>query len=482
MFGRITSARARLPRYSANRLVNDLYWALLDRGPDPEGRRWQVAQLLDHGLSPEDLAHGIAHSGEYFETWLRGGDLPQLAAVAWPGSRLRTGEPAVHLLHIMKTGGTALVAGLRKAAGDRFCLSQVFLDHLVALPRLLVDSAALVSGHFGLEALELLPGDRVSATVIRQPLERVLSHYSHVRVDPALAAETAGLSLEEFVHSPRWRPYVENFQSRSLVQRVGLDGAWRSYSPEERLSELPPGRRPARAPLPLQSLYELGPMDLDGEQLGRAALAGLEEIQHVGTTEDLDALHACLAAVWGVRDPPRLPRDNVGVERVAASSVPPSLRRAIEEANDSDFALYEQACRRQPAAPHAASAGPPEPPQPRPQPERVPPRRPRASVKTVPPGLSAATAAGLVGVIGVVDTLSSGVVLIGALVVPPCLALLSGRWQVTALVSALAVVVGVALGVPDGIWGTATQALLVSAVALVGLSSTAVARRMSPAG
>ena len=62
------------------------------------------------------------------------------------------------------------------------------------------------------------------------------------------------------------------------------------------------------------------------------------------------------------------------------------------------------------------------------------------------------------------------IILMGLLVAIPCGALVTGRWSRTAISGALAVGLAVALGVPDGIWATATQLAYIGAIAAVALA------------
>jgi hypothetical protein len=64
------------------------------------------------------------------------------------------------------------------------------------------------------------------------------------------------------------------------------------------------------------------------------------------------------------------------------------------------------------------------------------------------------------------------VILMGLLVAGPCCALLTGRWVATASMSAVAVGLGVVLGIPDQIFATFIQYAFVSALAVVGLTAT----------
>jgi cation:H+ antiporter len=78
-----------------------------------------------------------------------------------------------------------------------------------------------------------------------------------------------------------------------------------------------------------------------------------------------------------------------------------------------------------------------------------------------------------VGVAGTDAALGSRVVLIGLLIVGPCCVLLTGRWVPTGLTGVWVVGLAVILGVPDGIWGTATHVAFLAAVAVVAAASTA---------
>jgi cation:H+ antiporter len=64
------------------------------------------------------------------------------------------------------------------------------------------------------------------------------------------------------------------------------------------------------------------------------------------------------------------------------------------------------------------------------------------------------------------------VVLIGLLIVGPCSVLLTGRWVLTGLTGLFAIGLAVVLGIPDGIWGTATHLAFLAAVTVVTLAAT----------
>jgi cation:H+ antiporter len=86
---------------------------------------------------------------------------------------------------------------------------------------------------------------------------------------------------------------------------------------------------------------------------------------------------------------------------------------------------------------------------------------------------------------GVVASVDAGigprVVLIGMLIVGPCTALLTGRWVPTALTGLWAAGLAVALGLPDGIWGTPTHLAFLTAVGSIAVTTTLAAALISSA-
>jgi hypothetical protein len=71
--------------------------------------------------------------------------------------------------------------------------------------------------------------------------------------------------------------------------------------------------------------------------------------------------------------------------------------------------------------------------------------------------------------------LGNHAILIGLLIVGPCCAVLTGRWLPAALTGVWVTGLAVALGLPDGIWGSAIFFTWLGAVAVVALACTAAA-------
>jgi hypothetical protein len=169
----------------------------------------------------------------------------------------------------------------------------------------------LVHGHLPYVARELLEVPAVVLTVLRDPVERALSHIrQHQAQDPTR-------SLEE-VHAD------EGLRSRFFVDHQTKMLGMSTAEATDDLSDTALG--------PLGRPTTVGP-----EHLARAQRA-LDEIELLGVTEQLDQLLHQLEIEhgWSVRG---VPVTNVG----RATDVPASLRRAVAGDNQLDAALYERA-------------------------------------------------------------------------------------------------------------------------------------------
>jgi hypothetical protein len=138
------------------------------------------------------------------------------------------------------------------------------------------------------------------------------------------------LSLEEFVGSERWRPVWVNYQARQLALDVPVEDAWK-------------GRLKGTGGL--QDLLDAAP-DIDGDELTERALTRLRKIDVVGVADDLDAVAARVAEVWGKPPPPPLPRSNESLLGVRDGDVTEEVRAAIVEGTAADAAIYREAGTR----------------------------------------------------------------------------------------------------------------------------------------
>lgn len=250
-------------------------------------------------------------------------------------------------LHIMKTGGTSLMRSLvdrfeRRRPGST--ASGVFVDEFVAMPTGTSADLDLIAGHLPFEIASLLPEDTITMTVLRDPVERTISHYWHIRSDPLVRAEDPDLTLSRFLTSRRWSAQANNYQARQLAHHVGIVDAGVTFDPATRFAELGPPF-PTTHPLPLQSLFDCGPLELDPSDLFDRAARNLTAIDIVGTTDRLDDVLRAATLRCGLIDDGPAAYDNVAVDRPSRSHVGPELVAQIERRNTVDRALYEIARR-----------------------------------------------------------------------------------------------------------------------------------------
>lgn len=241
----------------------------------------------------------------------------------------------VVLLHIKRTGGTSLNELLRRWAGPANARVALPLDDLTLMARPVLAGLRAVSGHFPFEALSLIPAGYRTATVLRDPVARTLSHY---RECAGSQENRQGLSLDEFLDNETHAVAAGNYQAHFLAHTIDIPGAWTDYSPMQRY--LQAGGEPEQ-PHPLQALFSSTPSPLTDDELLARAAANLGTIDFVGTTDNLDSMARRLAETLGVR-PEAAPRLKVSGSN-PEHDLPAGLRRRIEERTAVDGELYELA-------------------------------------------------------------------------------------------------------------------------------------------
>ena len=222
-------------------------------------------------------------------------------------------------VHLQKTAGTALLRRLRHHFGtdsvyptpEQQGSSQVVLDVDLLLDR--VASAdqtfRVITGHFPLATADLLSGPVSTFTVLRDPVERVLSFLRHQRdVEPRFADR----SLEEIYDDPiSTGPLVRDHMVRML-----------SLTAEE------------------MTAGALSPMTVDEERLERACTNLQEKIDVMGLQERFDVFCEDLETTFGWDLGER-----VFMNRSRPIEAPSGLRERIDADSLNDRRLYDEAVR-----------------------------------------------------------------------------------------------------------------------------------------
>jgi len=295
---------------------------------------------LAEGLSRAELLTDVAGSAEAARQLVYAPGVRLLVEEFWQRRQEAGAVRPLYFLHIMKTAGTALTYALEQMATDWPRLTDLLVDHLVCLPPPLLTQALLIAGHLPYEALRLLPSGGAVCTVLRDPVQRTLSHHAHVNATRG----STNISLQEFITSDTWRPLWVNYQARQLLHEVGLAEAWSRYSPvatgSRALSE-------ADTRFPLQSRFDTGLLAGDDDELLAAGLIRLDSIELVGVTEAIPTLLERVTELWDRPAPVAVPRLRVSPHRADLDDVPAATLADIRAGTAVDAALYERARERE---------------------------------------------------------------------------------------------------------------------------------------
>ena len=227
---------------------------------------------------------------------------------------------------------------IERCVGREAASPPLLWDHLVGGAFEVTPRTRVVTGHFaGLLPLWLGKWPR-TATVLRSPVARALSHVNHVQRDEShpLHRAAAGLSVAEYCAHPELRRTVDNYQSRYLAS---LDFSLALLADA-------PGQTPRPAGHALdfdRALFALDP----ATGLRDAAARALGAIDAVGICEDDARTPQLIARTFGW-DPgvaggerPRLNTAASGQKTL--DSLTDAEVEVLSDLNRIDLATYEAA-------------------------------------------------------------------------------------------------------------------------------------------
>ena len=227
--------------------------------------------------------------------------------------------------HMQKTAGTTLRDRLRSSFteeqiypngsdGDDARISVISVSHLQERWRARSHEIRLLTGHFPVRTVEVLdpPASFVTITVLRDPVDRVLSFLRH-QAERRQRGATVDTPLWEIYEDPfRFEAMIHNHMTRML-----------SLAPEE----FGPG----------DGVLTTVPYDQARLEMAQEALADLDLF---GLQHRLDEFCDELGSRFGldVGEPLR-------ANTTDRDDVPEGLVERIREDNALDVALYDHACR-----------------------------------------------------------------------------------------------------------------------------------------
>jgi len=245
----------------------------------------------------------------------------------------------LYFLHINKTAGTTITAAftecMRRKGAERFlmrervCGPQEF-EGLGTLPPNRFDSYSLYRGHFGLILPQLLNRPCHIVTVLRDPVQRIISHFHHIQRSPDRVfyqrITENKMSLMDCLDDEEIAPVFWNMQARHL--------GWMPDKPKEKLAQF--NYEPWDNP---QSL----PCKTDETTLIQCARRTLDEADVVGITEQLPKFFNALNEEFQLDLKP--PSEHRMVGNYAAE-YNPEERERIKEFCILDQEIYDYALAR----------------------------------------------------------------------------------------------------------------------------------------
>jgi hypothetical protein len=233
--------------------------------------------------------------------------------------------PSLFFIHIMKTAGTAFRQSIRAQFDDRelypsrhydpdFFHAHTSIGYLVGTSPDRRAHIRAFMGHFPYVATELLRQDLVTLTVLREPVDRTVSHLKHLHF---YTPQNRDRSLEEIYEDPILQPcFLRNHQAKMFA-----------------FTE-------ADAPTTYMDV-----LDIDERRLVEAK-ANLDKVDLIGFVDSYKRFLVDVEERFGWR------LDKSMRRRVApAGDVSKNLRRRIEADNAADLEFYDYAwCNHKPRA------------------------------------------------------------------------------------------------------------------------------------
>lgn len=236
----------------------------------------------------------------------------------------------IYFQHIPKTAGVSLTTSLRLVFGAQLCPAAHW-DHIALMSSEQIREYTAFAGHYAAYLSRFLRRRVNAFTFLREPVDRTISHYSHIRRDEnhPFHQKVQGLSLLEFVEAPVTRTNVENYQARYLAD-FGYDPA----------AIMAAGVPPTSHDFPLQMHIDDLSLRESPADLRSRAIAALDDFVLIGVVDNFSVELRRLAGILGVTFGPPV-RANVSPERHTRYDLDAQTLRAIRAATEVDQELYE---------------------------------------------------------------------------------------------------------------------------------------------
>jgi hypothetical protein len=257
----------------------------------------------------------------------------------------------VFFIHVLKTGGTTLVHQIRsnvptearypfKGVDDNMVEAKLKTAVLLSQPLARLESVRAFHPHMPYCVAGVMPGDPATITIVREPVERVVSHLKRLAVRPEWRTDP-----ETIYADPSMDWWLRDHQTRVFALSTEDCPLWDGY---------------AQGLMSLGGGEELPHWPIDDARF-EAARQNLATVDVIGLTEDFDGLFDTLERTWGwtidrtrrrnestdvpvaerLRGLPATPRVPVVSKSTRDVVVSEALREQIATDNAHDLALYE---------------------------------------------------------------------------------------------------------------------------------------------
>ena len=240
----------------------------------------------------------------------------------------------LYFAHIPKTAGTTFSSILKAQFPDGKICPHDFLFQLLRIEPEELEQYRLISGHHFFRIEEILRRKPLCITLLRNPVDWVISYYAHIQRESAhhhhYLAESK--TLLEFLNQPEAQNIIQNYQTRYIAASPDLDVVKsRSFLAAQKgnLSEI--------------VMIHEDEWNVSEETMLEVAKQRLDECIFVGVTERLNGAIWMLSYLFGWEIPEIVSALNVAPNRPEPDREVLELLKTIMAV---DLQLYEYASSR----------------------------------------------------------------------------------------------------------------------------------------
>ena len=237
----------------------------------------------------------------------------------------------IYFLHIPKTGGTTFQEILSSNFRDEAICPAHLWHQLIALKPQEMDRYEFIWGHFYGSFHRHASRSIRYLTMVREPIERALSHYGHIMREPGHYLHARATQLGDFgsfLRDPEMATTLTNFQVRSLASDFDPFAIAASLSPEQIAS------------LEIERAIEVAAPSRPDRELLELAKQRLLQMCFVGVTERMAECVTGVCDKFGWTPPSALESRNLGKGRIQSGQLSDRDLELLAELNQEDVSLY----------------------------------------------------------------------------------------------------------------------------------------------